>query len=68
MDQDFNYRHVATLCHASSNVCPEVFISNEAPEERQVMILVASSISLENNLHYFKRPRFSAQVSRTFQP
>jgi len=38
MDQDFNYRHVATLCHASSNVCPEVFISNEAPEERQVMI------------------------------
>jgi|APFre7841882793_1041355.scaffolds.fasta_scaffold409755_1 hypothetical protein len=32
------YKHVATLCHASSNVCPEVFINEDADELQQVMI------------------------------
>ena len=32
------YSHVATLCHASSNVCPKVYVNTTAPEERQVMI------------------------------
>lgn len=32
------YKHVTTLCHASSNVCPQIFVNDSAPEERQVKI------------------------------
>lgn len=38
MDEPYRYEHKATLCHASSNVCPKVFISEDAPLERQVKI------------------------------
>jgi|GEM_PF-6929025 len=38
MSAPSNYRHIATLCHASSNVCPEVYVSDDADELKRVMI------------------------------
>ncbi len=38
MTNNPEYKHVATLCHASSNTCPEVYINESADEAKQVKI------------------------------